>query len=193
VSVDGARLPGATPLTLSLDPSREHRVSVSLEGYSPQEVRTEAGKLPHELQVSLPIAGVPGTIVVAAPYPVEVSWRGKVLGQGPRAKVSLPAGRQAVTISAASYFLRRTLNVDVRSGETVTLEAPALGKISIRANPDNCQVLIDGVFVDYPPILDRAIASGDHTVTFKWPDALRRDEAVKAEAGGLVFVTGRRD
>jgi hypothetical protein len=193
VTVDGEKVSGTTPLSLSLDPAKGHKVSVALEGYSPQEMHLEPGKLPQDLAVTLPIAGVPGTLVVLAPFPIEVSWRGKVLSQAAGAKISLPAGRQTVTIASANYFLHRAQSVDVRSGETTTLEAPALGKISIRANPDNCQVLIDGAFVDYPPILDRAIASGDHTVSFKWPDGLRRDEAVKAEAGGLVFVTGRRE
>jgi hypothetical protein len=71
--------------------------------------------------------------------------------------------------------------------------APALGKINIRANPDNCQVFIDGEFVEYPPILDRAIAAGEHRVAFKWPDGARREESVQVARGAPAYVMGRKD
>jgi hypothetical protein len=73
------------------------------------------------------------------------------------------------------------------------VSAPALGKINIRANPDNCQVFIDGAFVEYPPILDRAIAVGDHKVGFKWPDGAHQDETVEVSRNGPAYVTGRKD
>jgi hypothetical protein len=71
--------------------------------------------------------------------------------------------------------------------------APALGKINIRANPDNCQVFIDGEFVEYPPILDRAIAAGEHRVAFKWADGTRREESVQVARGAPAYVMGRKD
>jgi hypothetical protein len=61
----------------------------------------------------------------------------------------------------------------------------------VRANPDNCKVFIDGVFIDYPPILDRPLATGTHAVTFKWPDGEAREEVV-VERGKPAYVTGRR-
>jgi hypothetical protein len=59
--------------------------------------------------------------------------------------------------------------------------------------PDNCEVSIDGLFADYPPILDRPVASGRHTVAFKWPDDTRREEHVEVAKGALVYVVGRKD
>jgi hypothetical protein len=47
--------------------------------------------------------------------------------------------------------------------------------------------------VDYPPILDKAIASGSHTVAFKWPDGARKEEAAQVPRGGVSYVTGRKD
>ena len=64
---------------------------------------------------------------------------------------------------------------------------------NIRALPDNCQVFIDGAFVDYPPVLDRAIAEGTHTVGFKWPDGAKSQETVEVPRGAPAFVTGRRE
>jgi hypothetical protein len=73
------------------------------------------------------------------------------------------------------------------------VEAPGLGKINIRANPDNCQVFIDGAFVDYPPILDKAAAAGAHAVSFRWPDGTKRQETAEVVPGGAAFVTGRKE
>ena len=46
----------------------------------------------------------------------------------------------------------------------VAVEAPALGKLNVRASPDNCEVFVDGAFVDYPPILDRPAVVGADAV-----------------------------
>ena len=53
-------------------------------------------------------------------------------------------------------------------------------------------MLIDGVFVDYPPILDKPIAAGAHTVSFKWPDGHRADESAEVDPGRIQYVMGRR-
>jgi hypothetical protein len=105
----------------------------------------------------------------------------------------VPAGRQALTLQSPTYFLKSTVNVDVKSGAEAEVAAPTLGRISIRASPDNCEVFIEGVFVDYPPILDRQIAAGPKTVAFKWPDGTRREEQTEIRAGGLSYVTGRKE
>jgi hypothetical protein len=75
----------------------------------------------------------------------------------------------------------------------VELSAPGLGRLNVQALPDNCEVHIDGVFTDYPPILDRPIAAGAHRVLFKWPDGARREEVVEIAEGRATFVTGQRD
>ena len=140
-----------------------------------------------------PVEGPSGRVTVNASYPVEVFWRGRSLGRGTSTSLSLPAGRQALTLAAPAQFLHTTVNVDVHEGGSSALEAPGLGKIHIRANPDNCQVFIDGVFVEYPPILDRPIAVGLHKVSFRWPDGKRTDETVEASREAPVYVMGRKD
>jgi hypothetical protein len=138
--------------------------------------------------------GPSGRVAISAPYPLDVVWRGKVLSHGqPSPEVNLPAGRQQLTLVSTTYFLRLNVNVDVRPPAVAALSAPALGKINIRANPDNCQVFIDGNFVEYPPILDRAIVVGEHKVGFKWPDGSHQEESVEVARGGPAYVTGRKD
>jgi hypothetical protein len=194
VSLDGQRLPGVTPLDVALDPTAEHRLTIGLEGHAPREVRVVPGQVPSEIRVKLEAAGPPGLVRVASVYPVDVLWRGKVLAREQVAPaVSLPGGHQVLTVVSAAHFLRADLPVEVRGGAETTLEVPGLGRLNIRAQPDNCQVFIDGAFVDYPPILDRRVAAGTHTVAFKWPDGAKAEEAVTVVGGSAAYVTGRKD
>ena len=194
VSLDGQRVDGSTPMTVQLDPRAEHRLALAVEGYSPAEVRLSPGKIPPEVRVTLQPAGPSGSVQVSSFYPIDVLWKGRVLAKGqPSPQVTLPAGRQTLTLVSATYFLKAEVPVEVRGGGVATLDAPALGKVNIRASPDNCEVFIDGTFVDYPPILEKSVATGHHTVAFKWPDGTRREEAVQVARGNPSYVTGRKD
>jgi serine/threonine protein kinase len=192
VSLDGQPVPGATPLDLTLDPRRPHRVRVSLQGYASQDVALEAGRT-EELRLRLEAAGPPAGVFVSSTYPVDVSWRGRVLAKAeisPRVQVS--GGRQVLSLAAPGHFLNLELTVEAVPGSEVTVNAPALGRLSIRATPDNCRVFIDGAFVDYPPVLDRPVAAGRHVVSFQWPDGAEAREGVEVMAGKVAFVTGRK-
>jgi serine/threonine protein kinase len=194
VSVDGQTVRGTTPLTVPVDPGLDHRVVVWRDGYASQELRTEAGRVPPELRVTLQSLSPPGRIAVASAYPVDVLWRGRVLArEQTAAEVSLPSGPQVVTLAAPAYFLRLDVPVEVRAAESVSLAAPALGRLNIRAQPDNCRIFINGVFVDYPPILDKQVATGRHTVAFEWPGGARREHPVEVTARAPAYVTGRKD
>jgi hypothetical protein len=120
--------------------------------------------------------------------------KGRTLARGQtQARVEVPAGRQVVTLVAPAYFLKADVAVTVPPAGEALVEAPVLGKLNVRAIPDNCQVFVDGTFVDYPPILDRAVASGARSVVFKWPDGASSQETVEVPRGGSAFVTGRKE
>jgi hypothetical protein len=194
VAVDGQEPSGVTPLTVELDPSLPHRLSLSLGGHKTREVAIAAGEVTTApLSVALEPSGPLGTVSVASSFPVDVIWKGRTLARGQGGRYSLPAGRHVLTLVSSAYFLKASVPVEVRPGAEAALRAPELGRISIRANPDNCQVLIDGMFVDYPPILDKPIASGSHTVSFKWPDGHRADEPAEVAPGRIQYVMGRRE
>jgi hypothetical protein len=193
VSVDGRRA-GATPAEIRIDAAREHVVTLAREGYKTQELKIAAGRAPSALRLALEPAGPPGSLSIVSSYPVEVLSRGKSLAKGRSSPtLSLAPGTHALTIVSAEHFLKREVVVEVKPGGSSGLQLPGLGKINIRANPDNCEVFIDGVFVDYPPILNRAIAEGTHTITFKWPDGAKRDQTAQVASGGIAWVTGKKD
>jgi serine/threonine protein kinase len=143
---------------------------------------------------ALPPAVPEGKVNVVSSYPVDVLWRGKLVARGLASpQVSLPAGKQVLTLIASEFAVRTNVTVDVRPDAATGIEAPALGRISIRANPDNCRVLVDGVFLDFPPILERPLALGRHAVEFQWPDGARRVETVDVAKGAPTYVTGRKE
>ncbi len=193
LAMDGQPV-GVTPTSLSFDPSTPPRLTFTREGFHTREVRLDANNIPAEVRVGLETSGPHGNVALTSSYPVDVLWRGRPLATGEAAKTfDLPAGEQSLTIVAKEHFLRATIAVEVRGGETVPLTPPVLGRINIRANPDNCQVFIDGTFVDYPPILNRPLAGGAHTVSFRWPDGVSREESVQVSPGSPAYVMGRRD
>jgi hypothetical protein len=194
VTLDGQRVAGLTPLQLALDPGSEHRIVASLDGYLPQEARVAKGDSSATLELALPKLAPPGSVAISSSYPLDVLWRGKLLVKGTVSpRVSVAGGRQLLTLAAPSVFLRAETAVNVVSGGEVALEAPALGRLNVRANPDNCEIFVDGAFVDYPPILDRPAAAGRHTIGFRWPDGRRHEETVEVQRGTPAFVSGRKE
>ncbi len=144
-----------------------------------------------------PVAPAPalpeGKVNVVSAYPIDVLWRGKLLARGQTSpQLSLPAGRQVLTLIAGEYAVRSNVTVEVRPSAATDVAAPQLGRISIRANPDNCRVLVDGTFLDYPPILDKPLSLGRHVVEFQWPDGARRAETVEVAKGSPSYVMGRK-
>jgi len=192
ITLDGKPLDGRTPLSVELDTSQNHLVAFSLDGYSPRRVTipSDAAK---DVTVALMQAGPPGTLNVLSAYPVDV-----MLGDGVLAKaqtspsLSLPAGRHTLRIVAPSVFLRMSPTVEVRAGEAVAVQVPALGHLSVQANPDNCEVFVDGESIGYLPVRKKPVASGRHTVVFKWPDGARDEKVVEVAPATPAYVTGER-
>jgi hypothetical protein len=185
---------GVTPLELALDPGVEHRLGFSLEGHASRDVLVEKGAPSAPPDVVLEKLAPAGTVVVESSYPLDVLWRGRPLARGEVSpRVSVPGGRQTLTLVSGPLFLRADVAVQVPPGGEVSLAAPAASKLNVRAVPDNCEVFVDGTFVDYPPILDRPMSAGRHTVAFRWPDGARSEQQVEVKGGTPSFVVGRKE
>jgi hypothetical protein len=183
---------GVTPLQTEVAANTAHSVTLSLAGYQSREIRVDL-PLPPVVEASLAPEGPPATLVVESAYPLTVSVAGRVLAADkPGVTATLTAGTQEVLLESASLFLKRRETVQLEAGGTTTIKAPATGKIGVRATPDNCKIFLNGVFVDYPPILDRTIAAGSHVVTFEWPDGTRAEEKIQVQAGKPSYVMGRK-
>jgi hypothetical protein len=194
VTLDGERVAGVTPLELALGPGKEHVLGISLDGYVPRQVTVAAGEEMEAVEVELEPLPPPGHVRVISAYPIDVLWRGKSIARGAVSpRVELPAGQQVVTLVSPTLLLRSDRTVTVPAGGETAIDAPGVGKINIQARPDNCEILVGGTFVDYPPILDRDVAAGRHTVTFRWPDGTTSEQVVEVTVGQPTYVTGEKE
>ncbi len=190
--------PVAPPASLAVEPERPAEFAPTLPPPSLRSGQAAAAPVVRPTRPEPPPetepAAAPGSVSVRSSYPIDVVWKGRTLAKAQLTpSVAIASGRQTLSVVSDTYFLRRTVTLDLTAGGTATIEIPPPGRISIRAIPDNCEVSIDGAFVDYPPILDKAVASGSRSVGFKWPDGTRHDETIEVEPGRLAYVTGRKD
>jgi serine/threonine protein kinase len=192
VQIDGDVLPDVTPVTIELSPDDDHEITVSLAEYQSRTLRIAAGEsLPQE-PIALTRLGRPGTLQVQASYPVSIQRRDRELAPiSSNASVSLRPGRYDVQLVAPSVFLNRSYSVEIREDEVSVIAAPELGRLSVRANPGNCTLTIDGFDAGSPPFMNKEIAAGNHEFVFRWGS----DEDVQnivVESGKPTYVIGQR-
>lgn len=193
VVLDGNELPGATPMEIEVTPDELHAVKLSKEGYVDQSLELEpGGELPDEA-IRLAAVGIPGSLQVVSPYSVAVRRGGVTLSQASPSSIvkGLKAGRLQVTLYAPDVFLNREYEVEIREGQTTVLEAPPLGRFSVKAKPENCTLTIDGIASGAPPILDQPIASGPHRFEFEWPDGARDVQTHEIDPERPAYVRGQ--
>lgn len=154
--------------------------------------RTEALTAPTvEPPNPAPIAQ-PATIVVESPYPVVVRVAGQTMFAGASGTFSVASGSRDISVEAPDVFLNLRQTAVLEAGGSQTISIPAPGKLNVIANPENCKVYVDGVYLDYVPIRDRSIASGSHTIGFEWSDGVRSETKVQVVPGRPAYATGRK-
>ncbi|MGH9388158.1 MAG: PEGA domain-containing protein, partial [Vicinamibacteria bacterium] len=143
--------------------------------------------------VVLTALGKPGTFVVESTYPVSVQRGASELAPATASpSVQLRPGSYELRLISASVFLDRLVQVQVREGETTTVQAPPLGRVNVRANPGNCTVSINGVSAGSPPFMNREIVEGSHEFVFAWPGDLNDVQRVDVQAGKPSYVIGQK-
>jgi hypothetical protein len=130
-------------------------VKQTINESTPQQWAIQLNPLPQE-----------GFVQYVGKYPVTVLLAGKPLKGDP---VSLPAGTHKLTfLSTKKAYIRLTRTVEVKPGETITVRGPEMGSLTIKANPSNCKIFLNGEFIDYPPIFNLPVQAGNHTLLFNW-------------------------
>ncbi len=175
ISVGGRGTGLLTPAEVELDPDSEHVLELTLNGYQPAGWSFRLEDLDQEQRacgcLHFPLASrvPPGMITVNAPYPVSLVVDGQPHGPFSRGEVPVTPGRHRVVLVAKDVFLRQTSEVEIASGERRSLRVPKAVTVLITANPANCEVSVDGIFVDVTPINDRRLVVGSHELSFYWP------------------------
>jgi hypothetical protein len=193
VRLDGKLLEGVTPLEVELPPDSDHEITFSKADHGSATVRVRAGDPLPSAPVVLAPLGKPGTVVVESTYPLAVKRGDSVLApEAPSPRVQLRPGSHELRLFAPSVFLDRSVQVQVREGETSSLAAPPVGRVNVRANPGNCTVTINGISAGSPPFMNREIAAGSHEFVFTWPDEVKDVQRIDVSAGKPSYVIGQK-
>jgi hypothetical protein len=146
---------GATPRVIRLLRAGFDEARVEL---TPQVLA--AGRVRVPLQQSEP-ARV--RVSLSGSYPFSVEDGGRTISPASEDHaLSLTEGRQLRLRAPAVYLDQR---VTVRgSGGGMRVEVPPLGSVSVRSVVENCAMRIDGVPTDAPPVYQKPVAGGEHTI-----------------------------
>jgi hypothetical protein len=142
----------------------------------------------------IPLEPIPaGTVVVKRPaeYDVEVFLGDRRLGKAGQ-PIDLPEGKHTLTFRNPQYFVHETVQVAVAPGKTTTpvITFPLLGTLTVQAQPSNCKVYVDGVYVDVTPVLELPVASGGHRVRVVFvPTGAEQEVAVTVHGGRNALAT----
>ena len=182
-------------------------VTVPFRGGFPQAIRlTRAGFPPLELEVpdvpgtTLRIATslgarVPtGSVVLSGPYPFEV-WQGtrRLRSAATEHEVRLQVGTVALRVRNSDLFLDERVAVEIRPDQRREVPIGAPGSLTVFSQPGNCEILIDGRTVGFPPIQGQAVAAGRHTVSRQCPDESQNvSQSFAVEPGQAGQVTFSR-
>jgi serine/threonine protein kinase len=165
IQMDG-KLIGQAPASVELTDESEHQIVLKLEGY--QDVTKTIDRATQTpIQIELPAAAAPvGFVKYSGSGRVAVIRGSKVLKGNP---IELEPGSYKLTFrSSKDAYIRFTKTVEIKAGETTVVHGPEMGKITIKAIPSNCKILVNGEFVDVAPVLNFPIQAGNHTITFNW-------------------------
>ena len=191
IRLDGEDVSGVTPLDLEVSATDEHELVIDMAGFVPQTIKILPGEEVFTDGIVLSPVGRPGTLLVRSSYPLSMVRGGRALASGSASPaVNLMPGRYEVSLVASEVFLNRTVTVEIRQGETTTIDAPALGKFSVRAFPGNCRLTVDGIATEAPPFDSKPIAVGKHTFQFEWP-SVTKEYTEEVVLGETTYVTGR--
>jgi serine/threonine protein kinase len=181
---------GVAPATITLTDEKIHELVFRLEGHK-EEKRTVDRNTDAALKIQLePEAGMVGFLRYSGRYPVTIISEGKALKGNP---IELPAGKYSITIrTRKGAVIRSTRTVEIISGETATITEPPMGFLSIRAQPSNARVSIDGErYDDALPINNLPIQAGNHVIQFNWETQGKRlSKTVNISAGQKESIFG---
>jgi hypothetical protein len=191
IQLDGEEVGRLTPLDLEVSAADEHELVIDKAGFVPQTIKILPGEEVSTDGIVLAPVGRPGTLLVRSSYPVSIVRGSRSLASGSVSpSVELMPGRYEVNLVAPEVFLNRTVTAEIRQAETTTIDAPALGKLSVRAFPGNCTLTVDGIATEAPPFDNKAIVVGQHVFQFEWP-GMTREYTEEVVLGETKYLIGR--
>ena len=199
VVIDGRDTGKKTPIEMELDLCDTTSVELRLDGHRPWSREFETQENAEALAATLgqvALQPIPrGKVLIPKPqgYDIDVYEGSKKIGRSGQ-PITLLEGKHALTLRNDKVLLRENVTVTVAGDRTVSPAAPppALGRLTVQAQPSNCKVFIDDLYVDVTPILDMPIAAGAHRVKVVFvPNGASKETTVSIAGGKAEKVTVR--
>jgi serine/threonine-protein kinase len=97
-------------------------------------------------------------------------------------ELTLAAGRR-VRLVAPDYSLNQTVTIEDDGERHASIQAPPLGKLTIRSNQETCTVQIGERVLGYPPVNNISVAAGAHQIDIVCPNGRTKSEFVNIVGG----------
>src|SRR5262249_30232653 len=134
-------------------------------------------------RTTTPAPAVQVAVTASGAYPFAIVDAGRVVSPASTShQVNISAGRK-VSLVAPEYSLNQTVTIGDTDDHRVELQAPALGKLTIRSSQETCTVQIGGRLLGYPPVNNISIASGSYRVDIVCPNGKITSEFVNIVGG----------
>jgi hypothetical protein len=175
---------GESPVVLEGISAGRHTVTlISSSGSIKRTIRVEAGRTS---KVDIPIFS--GWVGIFAPFVIEVSEGGKVIGTTEESRIMLTPGRHELTLVNQELGYRASRTVDIEPGEVRSVTLDPRGAANFNASPW-AEVLIDGRKVGDTPIANLQLPLGIREVTFRHPKLGERRVSVTVKGDAPVAVS----
>jgi len=136
--------------------------------------RTTTTPAPSAAQVAVTASGA---------YPFAIVDAGRVVSAASTShEVTIGAGRR-VSLVAPEYSLNQTVTIEDNGDHRAELQAPALGKLTIRSSQETCTVQIGQRVLGNPPLNNISIAAGSYRVDIVCPNGKVTSEFVNIVGG----------
>jgi hypothetical protein len=184
VLLDGKAV-GDSPLSLDNIAAGRHTITlVSASGSIKRTIRVEAGRT---TKLDIPIFS--GWVGIFAPFVVEVSEGGRVIGTTEESRLMLSPGRHELTLVNRELGYAASRSVDIEPGEVRSITLDPRGPVNFNASPW-AEVFVDGRKVGDTPIANLQLPLGIREVTFRHPQygERRMPVTVKGDSASAVSV-----
>lgn len=176
---------GDSPVSLEGVAAGRHTITlVSSSGSIKRTIRVDAGRT---TKLDIPIFS--GWVGIFAPFVVEVSEGGKVIGTTEESRLMLSPGRHELTLVNRELGYRGSRTVDIEPGEVRSITLDPRGAVNLNASPW-AEVWIDGRKVGDTPIANLQLPLGIREVTFRHPQYGERrvPVTVKGDTASAISI-----
>jgi hypothetical protein len=175
---------GESPVALDGIAAGRHVVTlISSSGSVKRTVRVDAGRI---AKLDIPIFS--GWVGIYAPFVVEVSEGGRVIGTTEEPRLMLSPGRHDLTLVNRELGYRSSQTVEIEPGEVRSISVDPRGSVNLNAVPW-AEVIIDGRKVGDTPIANLQLPLGTRSLVFRHPQLGERRVTVTVKSNAAAAVS----